>query len=275
MKLEAVFEQTHKLPTIPKVVQELIDSFNQDDVDIGQIARKIAMDQVITAKVLRLANSAHYGAARQIGSVDDAVVVLGFNTLRTLVVASGVTGAFVATPGFDRQKFWKHSLQVASIAKWLSKPSKFSGETAFTCGLIHNIGEMLIHIVAPTEAAAIDKMVQAGANRVNMEDNQIGFDFIMVGEELARRWNFPQEIQQAIKYQTRPLEQDPVSKLSCILSLSIYLTNCLEENLPLDHVKADFPAALTEKLNIDPEIVYAELPSFASLAGGMAELLAA
>lgn len=275
MKLEAVFEQTHKLPTIPKVVQELIDSFNQDDIDIAVVAKKIAMDQVITAKVLRLANSAHYGAARQIGSVDDAVIVLGFNTLRTLVVASGVTGAFVATPGFDRKKFWKHSLDVASIAKALSKQAKINAETAFTCGLIHNIGELLIHIVAPNEAVIIDKAVAVGANRVNMEDNQIGFDYVMVGEELARRWNFPLEIQQAIKYQVKPMEQEPASKLTGVLHVSAILADAIEENWAADDIRANLPSAVVSQLGLDVEKIIEDLPNLSSQASSLAEQLLA
>ena len=85
MQISELFEQTHKLPNIPKVVQELIDTFNQEDVDMEVIAEKIAMDPVLTAKVLRLANSAHYGVSKTVATTQDASVLLGFATLRTLV----------------------------------------------------------------------------------------------------------------------------------------------------------------------------------------------
>ncbi|QLG89761.1 HDOD domain-containing protein [Chitinibacter bivalviorum] len=275
MKLEEVFEQTHKLPTIPKVVQELIDSFSNEDIDIDTIAKKIALDQVITAKVLRLANSAHFGASRQIGSVQEAVVVLGFNTVRTLVVASGITGAFVATPGFDRKKFWKNSLQVATIAKWLSKPAKINGEVSFTAGMIHNIGEMLIHIVTPEIAAKIDQFVANGAaDRVALEDNNIGFDYVMVGEELARRWNFPVAIQQAIKYQNSPAEQDPSDKLTSVLNLAKLITHLQADSATQDAIAAALPEQIILTAGLTPEGLNDKLVELSELSSGLDELIA-
>lgn len=273
MKLEEVFEQTHKLPTIPKVVQELIDSFSNDDIDIDTIGKKIAQDQVITAKVLRLANSAHFGASRQIGSVQEAVVVLGFNTVRTLVVASGITGAFVATPGFDRKAFWKHSLAVATLSKWLAKQAKINGEVAFTCGMVHNIGEMLIHIVVPEMAVKIDKFVESGGDRVALEDNNIGFDYVMVGEELARRWNFPAEIQQAIKFQNAPTTEDPSNKLTAVLALAKLITHLQADQASLEEIAAQLPDDVLSLSGISKDGINSKLVELADLSSGMEEII--
>jgi HD-like signal output (HDOD) protein len=273
MKLEEVFEQTHKLPTIPKVVQELIDSFSNEDIDIDTIAKKIAQDQVITAKVLRLANSAHFGASRQIGSVQEAVVVLGFNTVRTLVVASGITGAFVATPGFDRKAFWKQSLAVATINKWLAKQAKVNGEVAFTCGMVHNIGEMLIHIVSPEIAIKIDKFVESGGDRVALEDNNIGFDYVMVGEELARRWNFPSEIQQAIKFQNNPTAQTPNDKLTALLFLSKLIATLQADKATIEELSEKMPENVLEIAGISKESLNTKLNELSELSSGMEEII--
>jgi HD-like signal output (HDOD) protein len=274
MQLENIFEQTHKLPTIPKVVQELIDSFSNEDIDIDTIAKKISLDQVITAKVLRLANSAHFGTNRQIGSVPEGVVVLGFNTVRTLVVASGITGAFVATPGFDRKKFWKHSLQVATIAKWLSKPAKINGEVAFTAAMIHNIGEMLIHIIAPEIANKIDQFVEDGGDRVLLEDNNIGFDYVMVGEELAKRWNFPVAIQQAVKYQNSPLRQEPGNQLTAILFLAKLITKLQTTNTSEAEIVQALPREVIQIAGLEQIDFAAKLSELAGLSSGLDELIA-
>lgn len=268
MKLEELFEQTHKLPTIPRVVQELIDSFSQEDIDIETIAKKISLDQVITAKVLRLANSAHFGASRLVGSVNEAVIVLGFNTVRTLVVASGVTGAFVAIPGFDRKQFWSRSFRVANTARAFAKAVKFNPEIAFASGMIHNIGEMMIHIVAPEIAVKIDRFVESGGNRVLLEDNNIGFDYVMVGEELARRWNFPDEIQAAIKYQNDPTAQPKPSKLTGVLHLAIKL-----EEAGIEHPATEWPEGVLELLGLTPEQATALWDHARAEPGGLEELL--
>ena len=107
MNLANLFDQGQNLPNIPKIVQELIETFNKSDFDMDEIAKKISLDPVLTAKVLRLANCAHYGVSRTISSTTDASVLLGFSTLRTLVLASGITGAMQSPAGFNRKEFWR------------------------------------------------------------------------------------------------------------------------------------------------------------------------
>lgn len=270
MDLEELFAQTHRLPTVPQVAQELIESFNQENVDIEAVAKKVALDQVITAKVLRLANSAYFALNHPIGSVHEAVMSLGFNTVRTLVIATGITGAFSATPGLDRRRFWQHSLTVAAYGRWLAHQSKANADIAFTCGLLHNIGELLIHIVLPDTALKIDEFVASGADRYALETDKIGFDFIQAGEELARRWNFPQEIQQAIKYQRAPAEQVPIAPQTIILNLAARLAK-------LEGTPAEKMAALPEDLILHLQLNRAELAENlqqnTDLFAGLEELL--
>ncbi|TFI17950.1 HDOD domain-containing protein, partial [Herbaspirillum sp. 3C11] len=120
MNFEALFQQQAALPSIPKVVQEVIESFNNDNVSIEDIAKKLSADQVLSAKLLRLANSSYYHVSRSIGTVDDAVLMLGFMTVRTLVVSTGLTGSFKSMSGVDLKLFWRYSLHTAIVAKWLA-----------------------------------------------------------------------------------------------------------------------------------------------------------
>ena len=94
MELNYLIDNAQRLPNIPQVVRELMESFGDDDINTDVIVKKISADQVLTAKLLRVANSAYYGGNRKIGSVNDAVFLLGFNAVRTLVLAAGITGAF-------------------------------------------------------------------------------------------------------------------------------------------------------------------------------------
>lgn len=273
MKLEDVFEQTHRLPTVPKVVQELIDSFNKADIDIADIAARIALDQVIAAKTLRLANSAHFASSRRIGSLNEAVMVLGFSTLRTLVVATGITGAFVNTPGFDRKRFWHHSLDVAAYARWLARLARQDTDGAFTCGLIHNIGELLIHVVAPELAVHIDRSVEKGADRKILEDNNIGFDYIQVGAELAKRWSFPDVFHLAILHQANPFQHQESGPLAQILYLAILISKQLDNHTERETLIADLPEATLAALGLDRAVIAAKLDDAIAEASGMDELV--
>lgn len=105
MKLEVLFDQLHTLPTVPKVAQDLIRQFDNPDTNIDTLAHTIERDPVIAGKVLRLANSARFHGLNDSTSVEDAAMRLGFNTLRTLVLASAMTGVFRAGPGFDLKAF--------------------------------------------------------------------------------------------------------------------------------------------------------------------------
>ena len=156
MNFDALFQQQNALPTIPKVVQEVIDSFNDDNVSIDEIARKLAADQVLSAKLLRLANSSYYHSSRSIGTVDDAVLMLGFMTVRTLVISSGLTGGFKAMPGVDLKQFWRYSMHTGVIAKCLAKKIGGNSDFAFTVGLMHAIGQLVMHAAMPEQTLQVD-----------------------------------------------------------------------------------------------------------------------
>jgi HD-like signal output (HDOD) protein len=251
MTVESLFSETPNLPNIPKVIQSLIEQFNDSNSNADAISKNIQMDQVLSAKIMRLANSARYGAGRKIASIDSAVVMLGIDTLKTLVVASGITGAFKDIEGFDKKAFWRDSFMVASIAKLVAKHTNADPETAFTCGMMHNIGELLIHIAYPEQAVKIDKLVEAGANRIDLQDNQFACNFTEASAELARRWNFPVEIVKAVRQQATPNDFENYSNYSGIIYLASYLNNAFKANKEPETVLAEFPSDIAKPLDIN------------------------
>jgi HD-like signal output (HDOD) protein len=251
VNLQNLIDNAQKLPNIPKVVQELIESFGDENVSNDAIAKKISADQVLTIKVLRAANSAHYGGNRKVGSVNDAVFLLGFNAVRTLVLASGLTGAFKAPEGFDLKQFWHDSFAVAATCKWIARYSHDDAETAFTCGMIHNIGELLIHILLPAECAEMQKVVDKGARNVDIEKNYLGFDFSEAGAELAHRWKFPDAIVKGIRYQLDPHEAETFPRLAGVINLALYINKMNDAGADSAAILASFPNALATELGIN------------------------
>lgn len=273
MNLESLFAEISNLPNIPKVVQELIESFKNEDIDSEELAAKIAMDQVLSAKVLRMANSAHFGIPRTVASINDAVVLLGFDALRTLVLASGLTGAFKAPEGFDIEGFWKTSFRTGAVAKWLARKVKADRETAFTCGMLHNVGGVLLHLGASAQARSIDKAVEAGANRIELEVSQIGVSYPQVGEELALRWKFPEEISRAIGEQVNPLSVDDFSALACILHTAKYLVDCNRKELSEEDIIAGFPTEIARAAGLEPSQLFDELEVTVGLGSEFDQIL--
>lgn len=258
MDLQRLIDNAQQMPNIPKVVQELIQSFANDDTDADEIVKSIAKDQVLTAKVLRMANSSRYAGTRQVGSLNDAVVLLGFNALRTLTLASGLSGAFKFPEGFDIKQFWKNSFTIAELSKWLAGFTTIDKDVAYTCGMIHNIGELLIHTLVPEQASKVDSLRSLAQEneRAQIEYNELGFDFTEAGSELARRWQFPEPLVMAIAQQLEPADGENFYPFAGLLYLANYINTLNGSDNP-EPMKLNFPTAIARELAIDPDQVIA------------------
>lgn len=273
MKLDQFFSQATSLPAVPKIVQELIQSFQNDDIDIDSVINKLTKDQALTAKVLRLANSVRYGGNRKVASAHDAVVMLGMDALRTLVLASGITGAFKYPATFDRKQFWQQCFAVAEVAKWLAPFAKQQRETAFTCGMLHNIGTILVVITAPQAA---EKFLQeAGAVREKCEIDAMGFPTSDISAELANRWQFPTSIVQALRFQNHPLEPQRIEPLANLIYVARYLSQGIGEGLDNVELARHFPNDVAKAAGIDPAAVLTRIDELREVESDFAELIAA
>lgn len=269
-----IFNQSQNLPNIPKVVQELIETFDDPDIDIDDVAKKIALDQVLTAKVLRLANSAHYGVSRTIESTSDASVILGFATLRTMVLASGITGATVVPDGLDRKKFWRDNFAVAEIAKWMAKYCKgIHPETAFTCGMLHSIGDLLIHVTFPTEAQQADSEALEGRPLGKAQESILGFNYGQVGGELAKRWKFPDTIYGAIQHHCDPLKAEPFNHYAGLINMAVYIHDAHVNNMTEHQVLENFPMRVAAQTGLDTQHALEDVQETQDLESGMEALL--
>ena len=273
MELNTLFNQLHSLPSIPKVAQELILQFDNPNSSVDSVARNIAMDPVIAAKVLRLANSARFRGAREASSVEDAAMRLGFNTPRTLVLASAATGAFKTDSGFDLKAFWIHTFQVAGICRLLAKQRGEAVETAFTCGMMHNIGELLIQTGAPELAAQLNRSGKTdAAQRVALETLQLGFGFPEVGAELARRWQLPKVMQDAIAYQAKPNQAPADMPLPRLIAQAVHIAETVRAHGGVsDEAKEALDGPLFE--GIDRDKLFADLDASLEADKAFAELL--
>lgn len=274
MNFDTLFQQQNALPTIPKVVQELIDSFNNDDVSIDEIASKLAADQVLSAKLLRLANSSYYHSSRSIGTVDDAVLMLGFMTVRTLVVSSGLTGSFKAMPGVDLKQFWRYSMHTAVIAKWIAKQVHGNSDFAFTVGLMHAIGQLLMHAAMPEQMLQIDKIANPlDSRRASVEKTSFGYNFTDVGAELAKRWKFPENFAKVIKSFAEPLENGDFDVMVGVIHLAVWRSRAEENKYSKEEMEATLPIQVMEKLGLKASTILVDMPAISELSEGLEDLV--
>jgi HD-like signal output (HDOD) protein len=262
MQVAEVFDKASgKLPMIPKVVQELVNSFNQTDVvNNAHISQTVGHDQVLTARVLRLANTARFGGSRRVGSLDEALIVLGFDTLRVLVIASGVTGATGSIPDFDLKSFWQSCFEIANTSRVLARLAQQNQQLAYTCGLLARIGELVLHVAIPETTPEIDRAVTAGQSRIAVERALLGVDSAQVGAELAWRWSFPQNMIDAIGQQHPLGSRNDAAPLSTLICLARYLVTEFNQGREESGIMAGIPPETLAQLGLEADKVAEAMP---------------
>lgn len=272
--LETLFQRPNALPATPGVVQDLISSFEEENVSVDEIASKLAADPVLSAKLLRLANSAYYHVSRSVSTVHSAVSMLGFVTVRTLVISTGLVNGFKSAPGLDLKQFWRYSMNTAVVAKWLAQEADENSDLAFTVGMTHAIGQLVIHVAMPEQALQVDKTSGFfDSSRIDAERTSFGYDYADVGAELASRWKFPLTFSDAIRAFPEPMELQPFNRMAAIIHLAAWFARANENQMSLDEMRATCPTEVAAKLGLDPYIMLDKMPPLSELCNGLEELI--
>ncbi|GLS90473.1 hypothetical protein GCM10007916_15400 [Psychromonas marina] len=253
LALSQLFKDVKQLPVLPILLLELMDSFSAEGASVEDIAKKIGMDQSLSAKIIRMANSVAYRRGKEVESISQAVIRLGFNQVRSIVVAATLSNVFPDTPSFDKNKFWQDTFTTASIAKALAKHTNVNEETAFTCAMMHNIGELLLQILKPDECALVAMAIETGEPRLSAQREVFGFDYSQVGAELAKHWDFSTVFCDAIEQQLDPLSYEQPSAGAVLIRLSVFAGFAWGAKLPAGMIVARFPVTLTDHLNLNKQ----------------------
>ena len=194
MTADDIIKAVRDLPSLPAVVSELLASIDQEDLDTHALASKITLDQALTAKTLRLANSSFYGMPSKVNTIHQAVAVLGFHSIRTLVTACAVTSSFPAAPasGLDFPAFWRHAVASAVCARVLAPYCRISPDTAFTAGLLHDLGTLVLATRFPTQyRLVIEHQRQHDCLSVTSQRAVFGVTADELQHALIHAWKLP------------------------------------------------------------------------------------
>ena len=240
---DEVAARLRQLPSLPNVVADLLSSFSTEDVDVDSIAQQIVRDQALTARVLRVANSSFYGLQNRVGTIQEAVTILGFRAVRSMVVAVGMSGAFRhdLCPEFDPQAYLRHGVGTALAARTLAPLAGVNPDLAFTAGLLHDIGQLVLVGNFPTQyAAALAYRRHHDCFLVQAERDVLGLDHAEVGGMLAASWHFPTSLCEAVSEHHAPASA-PGSSLANLIHVADITSHALglgknneEQVMPLD-----------------------------------------
>ncbi len=230
-KLKIIVDKIHNLPTPPIVFSQITKVINNPDTSAYEIGGIIAEDPALTAKVLKLTNSSFYGIPRTITNVKQAIVILGLDAIKSLVISASVFDAFSKNKVLDTEyleNFWRHSLLVAFMAKIISRFRKTSNlqeaEIAFSGGLLHDIGKLILISHLPDEYLKIKAIQEkeSAMSEIDIESDVLQFNHAHLGSYMAGKWNLPEEICDAIMNHHSE-EALPTNILSAVIHLADYL----------------------------------------------------
>jgi putative nucleotidyltransferase with HDIG domain len=216
---------------------------------VQKISRVISEDQAIAAKVLRIVNSAFYGFPKRIASLQRAVVILGLNEIKSLVLASSVLqmfGRFTTDHGLDMEKLWEHSIGCAVASRVLAEAAHLtSPEDVFAGGLMHDIGKVIHAVNLPKEFLSVIKEVQeTGIAIIEAEKEFLGFNHAETGGALAERWGFPEKTIDMIAHHHLSSRSHTLNKEIAAVHLGNTLCSALalasggEKHVPVANEKA-------------------------------------
>ncbi len=256
------FFESAKLPVMSEVAQELISTLNDDDASAGQVEKILSKDPALTANVLRLANSAHFGLSRQVQSLDHAIQLLGMARVRSLALSDSMGAAFPHIPGFDRMEFWNASMACAAYAHWLAALADEDTQQAWLGGMMLRLGELIIAQRSPEALAQIEDYPNHAKMRWERAHNLLGFDETQVTAVMAKYWNFPQAMIDGLQSASKPMDESPFCALGGVLHLAALLADS-----PLAGPQAvqALPIEVVVALALDPRTLEAQLPSKKSM----------
>lgn len=202
--------KSDELPTLPTVASEIITLTAREDTTLSDIADLVSKDIALSAKILKVSNSSFYSFAQQISSINQAVSILGINAVRSLVLSF----SFLSMKGgkqksqFDFEKFWKNSLASAVASKLILEHVEGADtEEIFICGLLQNLGELILARTFQKEYEEVLRKISEGQyDALTAEEEQFGTKHNVVGYEVAKNWGFPEVLLLPILYHHEPLE---------------------------------------------------------------------
>lgn len=214
------------LPTLPSVLEEVSKLVDDPESSTDQIAKVISMDQVLSAKVLKMVNSPIYGFPGRIGSIQHALVLLGFNVIRGVIISTSVFDVMnEAMAGM-----WDHSVGAATAAKIVAEKAGFKDPEEFAvAGLLHDLGKVVAAVQLKGLKNDLDEQVKAkDISYYDAEKQVLGFSHDRIGAWLADYWNLPANIKESLSHHHKPLLAQNYPQYACVAHVANFCVRLLE-----------------------------------------------
>lgn len=251
--IEDIVSKTQDLPTMPAAALAVMRETEDPESTATTVARHLAQDQALTARVLRLANSAFYGLPRQVTNAQDAVVVLGMRAVKNLSLIAS-TYPWLSKPlvgyAMEPMELWRHSFAVGVGAQYIAdKTRTCDPDEAFTGGLLHDLGKLALSVWLEDKVGPMLEVSRRGQMPFeDVERKVLGFDHAEVGAFMGESWNLPPQIVKAMKFHHRPHEMTPPSTLVDCVHVADYMSVHLGIGSNIDDLPHELDLGAMERL---------------------------
>ncbi len=274
MKFDPLFKNANHLPVLPKVLQNLLVSFNDDTLRADLLARQIEQDPVINARLLRLANSACYQMPQTISTAHQAVQQLGMVNVRSLVISIGLAGCLSGLPPALIQPYWRHSLHTATAARYWASGVQIDAELSYTLGLLHGIGQLVLRTVYPDAMLRLDQQTGPFApGRRAAEREEFGYDHADVGAGLACHWQLPPLFAIVIAGAMATSDTSDAARLTALVQVATWQSWVSDQLFNEDQIETTWPAPLALQVGLDRSVCGQHFPPWAQLCAGLEDCL--
>ncbi len=217
-EFRTALRKTNNLPTLPGIISKLTKMADDPDTTTEQMGKVISRDHILAAKLLKLVNSAFYGFPQRISSLSSAIILLGFNVVKSLIISASI---FEVMEDQDVE-LWEHSLGCAVVCSVIAKRLGVNDpEEVSTAALIHDIGKVAIKMELPKEYALICRLVQErGLSMRQAEKEVLGLDHAEAGAWLTKSWNLPAKLIEPIRCHHDPRKAKDEQLNSSIIHFS-------------------------------------------------------
>ena len=253
------------LPSLPHVVMQIIRLVEDPTTSAAQVSQAIGNDQALVSKVLRLSNSAYYGFPYQISTVAHATVILGFRAVKTLVISAFASAWFDEKgDAIDRQALWKHSVGCAVASRLLAPRAGWAdAEEAFTAGLLHDIGRVMLDRYAHRQLGQSVEMSRATEMPLReAELSVLGFTHSELGQWVMEQWKLPMTLCVAIGHHHNPKSAPAHAPLVWTVAGADLLCARLAIGADDDPMSPEFEQNVMQTLKLSPDDLPALEESF-------------
>lgn len=259
MSLDILIDKIEDMPILPDRITKIISLTENPDSTIKDLEKELLKDQSLTSKILKLANSSYYGYARRISTISQAAILLGSQTIKSLVLASTVSQLLIKELpggyGLEKYDLWHQSQTCAIISRFIAKKLKYEqAEQAYIAGLLRDIGKPLLNYYVSQEYEdIIAKVENEKKSFIEAEEEILGFNHAEIGAGISKKWNFPQDLVESISYHHYPELSKIDPKLVSIVHIADAITLMLGVGIGNDGLCYNFSDFALSTLNITEE----------------------